>query len=490
MQSRQLMGTISVIAAMCLGATAANAKALVYCLEGPLENFNPALTTTNTSLDASRHVYNQLAEFERGTTKVIPGLAESWDFADGGKTVTFHLRKGVKFGSVKDFKPTRDFNADDVLFSFNRQLKADHPYHMVTGGKYDTFNDMDMGKIIASIEKKDDYTIVFHLSEPNAAFLANLAMDFASIGSAEYADAMLKKGTPEQFDQVPVGTGPFPFVAYQKDAVIRFKANADYFGEKPLVDDLVYAITPDATARYAKLKAGECHINAYPRPADLPEMQKDTTLKVINQPGLNIAYWTFNEQKPPFDKKEVRQALTMAIDKAAIIKDVYLGAGQAAKNLIPPTIWSYNDKVEGLSLRSREGQGAAQGGRGDDAARDRSVVHAGAAALQSQRQAHRRDDAGRSRQDRRQRQARDLRMGRVPQAHAAGRVDDGAARLDRRQRRSRQLLLPPGLQRGTHRRPKPRQMVQQGIQRPARKARLNRPVRARQALRGDAGHRP
>ena len=79
----------------------------------------------------------------------------------------------------------------------------------------------------------------------------------------------MKKGTPEQLDQAPIGTGAFSFVSYQKDAVIRFKKNPDYYGEKALVDDLVYAITPDATARYAKLKAGECHVNAYPRPADL-----------------------------------------------------------------------------------------------------------------------------------------------------------------------------------------------------------------------------
>ena len=102
-----------------------------------------------------------------------------------------------------------------------------------------------------------------------------------AIGSKEYADFLLKKGTPEQFDQAPVGTGPFSFVAYQKDSVIRYKANKDYYGEKALVDDLVFAITPDATARFAKLKAGECHINGYPRPADIAEMQKDSSLKVL-----------------------------------------------------------------------------------------------------------------------------------------------------------------------------------------------------------------
>ena len=160
---------------------AASAKTLVYCSEGSPENFQPAINTTGTSFDAARPVYNRLTEFKRGTTEVSPGLAESWDIADGGKTITFHLRKGVKFHSMKDFKPTRDFNADDVLFSFNRQWKSDNPYSKVSGGKYDYFNDMDMPSALESIEKKDDYTVVFHLKDPNVAILANLAMDFSSI---------------------------------------------------------------------------------------------------------------------------------------------------------------------------------------------------------------------------------------------------------------------------------------------------------------------
>ena len=321
-------------------------KTLVYCSEGSPENFTPALNTTGTSLDAARPVFDQLVEFKRGSTELEPGLAESWQVSEDGTVINFKLRKGVKFHSVGGFKPTRDFNAEDVLFSFNRQWKQDNPYFKVSGGKYDYFNDMDMPKILKSIEKIDDYTVRFTLNEPNAPILANLAMDFATIGSAEYAEYLTKQGKPEQIDQTPVGTGPFSFVAYQKDAVIRFKANKEYWGEKPMVDDLVYAITPDNTARYSKVKAGECHFMAYPRPADLPEMQKDAALTVVNQPGLNIAYWAFNTRKPPFDKKEVRQAFNMAIDKATIIKDVYLGAGQAAKNLIPPTLWSYNNSVQ------------------------------------------------------------------------------------------------------------------------------------------------
>lgn len=334
--------------ALLLSSTALSAKTLVYCSEGSPENFTPAINTTGTSLDAARPVYSQLVQFERGSTNVIPDLAEKWDVSADGKTILFHLRKGVKFHvGVGGFTPSRDFNADDVLFSFNRQWQPEHPYSKVSGGKYDYFNDMDMPALLDKIEKVDDLTVKMTLKEPNAPIMANLAMDFATIHSAEYADFLDKAGKKEQFDQVPVGTGPFQFVAYQKDAVIRFKAFDKYYGGKAKIDDLVYAITPDATARLAKLRAGECHVAVSPRPADLAEIGKDAALDLKSQPGLNIAYLAFNTQKKPFDDKKVRQAISMGIDQAAIIKDVYLGAGQAAKNLMPPTIWGYNDKVEG-----------------------------------------------------------------------------------------------------------------------------------------------
>jgi dipeptide transport system substrate-binding protein len=328
-------------------AGAAHAKSLVYCSEGSPENFTPAMNTTGTSLDAARPVYNQLVEFERGSTNVVPGLAESWEVSPDGMTLTFRLRKGVKFHSgVNGFTPSREFNADDVLWSFERQWKAEHPYAKVSGGAFDYFNDMGMPDLLKSIEKVDDHTVKMTLSEPNAPIIANLAMDFATIHSAEYAKFLLDKGTPEQFDQIPVGTGPFQFVAYQKDAVIRFKAFPDYWAGKAKIDDLVYAITPDNTARYAKLKAGECHVMGYPNPADLEAMGKDEAITLLNQAGLNIGYLAMNVTKPPFDKKEVRQAINMAIDRDAILKEVYQGAGQKAKNLIPPTIWSYNDAVK------------------------------------------------------------------------------------------------------------------------------------------------
>jgi dipeptide transport system substrate-binding protein len=334
------------ILSAAVAAGGASAKTLVYCSEGSPENFNPQINTTGTSFDAAFPLYNRLVEFERGSTKVVPGLAESWSASEDGKTFTFKLRKGVKFHSTASFKPTRDFNADDVLFSFNRQWKDDHPYHKVSGGGYDYFGDMDMPKLLKAITKVDDYTVTIELNNPEAPFIANLAMDFASILSGEYGDAMLKASTPEKVDQEPVGTGPFVWVQYQKDSLIRYRANEQYWGGKPKLDQLVFSITKDAAVRYAKLKAGECQIMPYPNPADLPKIREDKDITMMSQEGLNIGYLAFNVLKKPFDDKRVRQALNMAIDKKAIIEAVYQGAGVAAINPIPPTMWSYNKDVK------------------------------------------------------------------------------------------------------------------------------------------------
>ncbi|MFV0438805.1 MAG: ABC transporter substrate-binding protein [Desulfopila sp.] len=343
----QLFAAFCGVSLLTMTALGAQAKTLVYCSEGSPEGFNPAFYTAGTTFDAtSKNIFNKLVEFERGETTLIPGLAESWDISADGLTYTFHLRKGVKFHTTKGFTPSRDFNADDVLFSFNRQLDTDHPYHKVSGGSYEYFNGMGMPELIEKIEKVDDYTVKFILKKPEAPMLANLGMDFASIMSAEYADMLMAAGTPERIDQEPVGTGPFQLVAYQKDAVIRYKANPDYWAGKAAIDDLVFAITPDASVRYQKLKAGECQVMPYPNPADLAAMADDPEINLMEKEGLNVGYFAYNTQMAPFDNPKVRKALNMAINKQAIIDAVFQGAGKVAKNPIPPTIWSYNDAVK------------------------------------------------------------------------------------------------------------------------------------------------
>jgi dipeptide transport system substrate-binding protein len=340
-------GLLALAAAMtgALPAPAA-AKTLVYCSEGSPENFSPMLNTTGTTFDANHPIYERLVAFKLGTTQTEPSLAESWDVSPDGKTFTFHLRHGVKWQSNKDFTPTRDFNADDVLFTFYRQWKDSNPYHQVSGGGYSYFDEMDFPKLLASIDKVDDYTVRFVLNEPQAPFIADMAMDFTSIMSKEYADTLLKAGKAEQIDQIPIGTGPYSLLQYQRDSTIRYRAFKAYWGPKPKLDTLVFSINKDPAVRLAKLRANECQVMAFPNIADVPAIKADPTLQIMQQPGLNIGFLAINVTKKPLDDVRVRRAINMAIDKKPILSAVYQGAGEPAKNLIPPTMWSWNDKVQ------------------------------------------------------------------------------------------------------------------------------------------------
>ena len=341
---RALLCAVALPALLALSPV--SAKTLVFCSEGSPENFYPGVNTTGTSFDASEQIYDNIVKFERGGTKVVPGLAEKWDISADGKEYTFHLRKGVKWQSSKNFKPSRNFNADDVLFMFERQWKENDPYFKVTSSNHSYFSDMGMPKLLKSVEKVDDYTVKITLNQPEAPFLANLAMQWAGVQSKEYAIAMLKAGTPEKIDQDPLGTGPFQLVQYQKDALIRYKAFPQYWAGKAKIDDLIFAITPDASVRWAKLQKGECHVMPYPNPADLDAIRKDPNVQVLEQPGLNVGYLAYNTTKKPFDDVRVRKAINMAINKKAIIDGVYLSTGVAAKNPIPPSMAAYNNAIK------------------------------------------------------------------------------------------------------------------------------------------------
>lgn len=344
---RRNLSTLAMAIAALTVSTSVAAKTLVYCSEGSPENFNPQLYTSGTSVDASAvPVYNRLVDFKTGTTELVPSLAESWEVSEDGKTYTFHLRKGVKFQSNKYFTPTRDFNADDVIFSFMRQKDPEHPYHKVSNGNYSNFESLEFGSLITAIDKVDDHTVRFTLAHPEAPFVADLAWYFASILSAEYADAMLKAGKPERVDMDPIGTGPFRLAQYQKDSRILFTAFPEYWQGKAKLDRLVFSITPDASVRFARLEKNECQVMPFPNPADLPRMKAHSDINLMQKAGLNTGFLAFNTQKAPLDNVKVRQALAMAINKPAIIEAVFRGTGTEAKNILPPGVWSADAERE------------------------------------------------------------------------------------------------------------------------------------------------
>ena len=344
----RIYAVIASAAVLALGAGAAKAETLVVCSEASPDALNSALTDSNTSFDVSEQIGDRLVEMEIGGSKVIPGLAESWTITEDGLHYTFKLRHGVKFQSSDAFKPTRDLNADDVVFSFNRVLDKTNPYNKVSASTYPMFGDF-IEPVLKSVSKVSDDTVQFDLKAPSASFISALTVQSFSIWPAEYAAAMLKAGTPDQVDQAPLGTGPFQLVQYQKDSLIRFKAFPDFWGGKggmparaAKVDQLVFSITQDPSVRFAKLKAGECQIARYPNPADLPAMRKTPGVVVPEAPVAALSELAWRVDKKPFSDRRVREALALSLNVPSILDAVFQGSGVPTASLVPSALWGHN----------------------------------------------------------------------------------------------------------------------------------------------------
>ena len=155
---------------------------LVYCSEGNPESFNPQTVTSGTTIDAtSQQLYDTLVDYDPVTSSIIPALATSWYSSDDGLSYRFKLRSGVQFHQTDYFTPTRHFNADDILFSFNRIIDNENPYHKVASNGYPFFQSIGLSQTVSSIEKVADDEIIFHLSHSDASFLSNLATGFSII---------------------------------------------------------------------------------------------------------------------------------------------------------------------------------------------------------------------------------------------------------------------------------------------------------------------
>jgi dipeptide transport system substrate-binding protein len=324
------------------GEATAQVKTLVFCSNESPDGFNPQLSLRQATFDASsRQIYDRLVTYHPGNPEIAPSLATSWEISEDGLKYEFRLRPDVPFHKVRHFTPSRPLSAADIVFSFMRQLDRRHPYHKVSGGAYPYFRGLGLSKIIKSVTAVDAGTVIFELKSPFPAFLSTLALDFASILSAEYADAMLAAETPERVDREPVGTGPFQLVQYQRDALIRYVAHQEYWRGKAPLDNLVFTIIPDATVRYQKLRDRECHVIADPDPADIPAMTLDGDVKLVRQVGIDVGYLAFNTRKPPLNDPRVRKALALAIDREAILEKIYQGIGHPAAAIIPPGLWPH-----------------------------------------------------------------------------------------------------------------------------------------------------
>ncbi|MCF1426943.1 MAG: ABC transporter substrate-binding protein [Shewanella sp.] len=330
---------------------------LVYCSEGNPETFNPQLSASGTTLEAtSNQIYSRLVDYAADKGAIVPALATNWHISDDGLMYHFTLRQNVQFHSSDRFIPSRAFNADDVLFSFNRIIDNSHPFHAIGRNSYPFFDSIGFARQVRRITKINEYEVEFELKQPDASFLANLSSAFAVILSAQYADQLLQAGRPELIDQDPIGTGPFKLTEYQKNEHIRYHRNPDYWGPAPQLEMLVFDITPKSGNRLVKIITGDCSVSTLPKTGELAVAEQHDVVSVQSDPGMNVAFWAFNTLKPPFDNVLVRQALAMAIDRENILRAVYRDTAIEANGILPPTSWAYSDSLSANGYNPRLAQ--------------------------------------------------------------------------------------------------------------------------------------
>lgn len=274
--------------------------------------------------------------------KPRPSLAESWDVAPDGKTVTFKLRQGVKF---HDGKP---FTSEDVKFTILEVLKKYHPRGI------NTFRE------VADIETPDAHTAIFKLNNPAPYMLTALSgYESPIIPKHVYGNGDIRN---HDFANKPIGTGPFKFVEWRRGELVRLDRNGDYWRQgQPYLDRIVVRFIADSATRTAVLEKGEAHVagfgavpyNDVKKLKELPSIEVTTKGYEMISPIVELV---INTKKPPFDNEKVRQAIAYAVDRQFAIDNVWFGFGKPAtgpisSNFAPSGI--YTPEVRNYNVPNR-----------------------------------------------------------------------------------------------------------------------------------------
>ncbi|MBG5881912.1 MULTISPECIES: ABC transporter substrate-binding protein SapA [Providencia] len=319
----------------------------IYCVNGIVTTFNPQLASSGLIIDPlGAQLYDRLLDVDPFTYRLIPELASRWEVLDNGATYRLHLRKDVKFQTTPWFTPTRNMNADDVVFSFSRMFETSNPYHFINGGRYPYFDSLQFASSVESIKKLNNYTVEFRLKSPDASFLWHLATHYAPVLSAEYADELSASNRQEMIDWRPVGTGPFYFDDYQAGQFVRLLRNKDYWKGEPRMEEVVVDMGAGGTGRISKLLTGECDVLAYPAASQLKVLRDDPRLRISMRSGMNIAYLAFNTSKPPLDQLKVRQAISYAINNERLMQSIYYGTAETASSILPRASWAFDNQTK------------------------------------------------------------------------------------------------------------------------------------------------
>ncbi|MCD4801751.1 MAG: hypothetical protein K8R16_02300 [Anaerolineales bacterium] len=319
------------------GVVVEGSDTFVFGRGGDSVQLDPAVVTDGESFRVTGQVLEPLYQYEPGSTKPIPALAESCTANAESTEWVCVLRQGVKFHDGTDF------NADAVIFNFDRQRYTTHAQHYESQ-VYEYYEYMwggfDDDSIITAVEKVDDFTVKFVLAEPLAPFLANLAMDIFAISSPTAMEAAGEDyGLPSNG---AVGTGPFKFVEWVEGDHVTVEANVDYWDGAPTVDQIVFRVIADDSARFLALQAGDIHGFEQAVVEDLVTAEAADDLYVMTRPALNTGYLAFSYKIVEFQDVRIREALAHAINREGLIENFYGAYGEAAVNFLPPLIWGHN----------------------------------------------------------------------------------------------------------------------------------------------------
>ena len=318
----------------------------VYCVNGQVSTFNPQKAGSGLIVDTlAAQLYDRLLDVDPYTYRLVPELAESWEVMDNGATYRFHLRDGVAFQTTQWFKPKRNFNADDVVFTFQRIFDRDNPWHNVNGTNFPYFDSLQFADSVQSVRKLDNHTVEFRLRQPDASFLWHLATHYASVMSAEYAAMLAKSDRQELLDRQPVGTGPFQLAEYRAGQYVRLQRHAHFWRGTPLMPQVVVDLGSGGTGRLSKLLTGECDVLAWPAASQLTILRDDPRLRLTLRPGMNIAYLAFNTDKAPLNNPEVRHALALSINNQRLMQSIYYGTAETAASILPRASWAYDGEA-------------------------------------------------------------------------------------------------------------------------------------------------
>lgn len=309
-------------------------------------SLDPINVTDGESIRVTHNVFETLFEYDQNL-ELQPKLATGYETSEDGLTWTLKLREGVKFHD------STDFNADAVVFNFERWMDPNNPYHqgdfVYYSFLYGGFKG-DENHLIEYVKAVDEYTVEIKLKRKTAPFLSYLAISMFGIASPT---AIEKYG--DKINENPVGTGPFKFETWKRNDMITLVKNEDYWMEgKPYLDQLIFKVIPENSARLTALQTGEIDILDGMNPGDVGLVESTEGIELIKRPSFNIGYMAFNMEKEPFNNPLVRKAINMAINKEEIVNAFYSGLAEVAKNPIPPSLWGYNDSIEDYEYNVEE----------------------------------------------------------------------------------------------------------------------------------------